>query len=475
MKIIKNYMYNLTYQIFIILIPLVTVPYVSRTIGAEGIGLNAYTNSLMSYFVLLANVGLTLYGNRTIAYTRDSIEERSRRFWEIVILKVIMTIVSFVCLYGFMRAYNQYTVLLAVQSIQLISVAFDISWFFVGIEDFKKTVTRNIMVKILSLVLIFSFVHDANDLVLYILILTCSTLFGNLTLWTYIRKYITKVSPSTFQFKMHIVPVMLLFLPQLATSFFVSINRIMLGNFSTLVQTGYFDNADKMVRIFLAFITAIGTVMFPRIANSFNRQEYEKVKTYLTTAFDAVNLMSFPIVFGLITVATPFSNIFFGANFEGIDKVLAILAIELIFMGWSSIIGQQYLVAVNKVQGLTVSLLISLVVTLFNGYFLISHFGAMGAAVSSVVAEAIIAFVQLIYLKRYLKSVELFSGLWKIFLSSIVMMICSGWVGSFIGNDFIHIVVSVLVGAMTYVGMILLLKPRILLNGKELISSMRKK
>ena len=123
LSIIKNYLYNLTYQIFLILVPLLTVPYISRTLGAEAVGMNAYTNSIMSYFLLFANLGLSLYGNRTIAYSRDSIEERSARFWEIIILKLVMGVISLSVFAIFTLFYKQYTNLLWLQSIQLLTTA----------------------------------------------------------------------------------------------------------------------------------------------------------------------------------------------------------------------------------------------------------------------------------------------------------------------------------------------------------------
>ena len=361
MSIIKNYLYNLTYQIFLILVPLLTVPYISRTLGADAVGMNAYTNSIMSYFILFANLGLSLYGNRTIAYTRDSIEERSIRFWEIIILKFLMGIISLVCFTIFTLFYKQYTNLLWLQSIQLLTTAVDISWFFIGVEDFKRTVTRNILVKVLSLVLIFTFVKTPSDLPIYIIIICCSGLFGNLTLWSYIKRYVHKVKFSSMRFKNHIQPIIVLFLPQIATSVFVSVNRLFLGSLSTMAETGYFDNSDKVIRIFLSFIAAIGTVVFPRIANHYKKNDLEKVVLFMSQAFDGVNLISIPIVCGIFCIATPFSNLFFGSNFEGINIVLSILSLELIFMGWSSIIGQQFLVAVDKTRGLTISMAIGVI------------------------------------------------------------------------------------------------------------------
>lgn len=474
MKIVKNYLFNLSYQIFAILIPIVTVPYISRTLGPDAIGTNAFTNSIMTYFILLGNAGLTLYGNRTIAYYRNDEEQLSKKFWEIFSLRIVMMLVSIGTFIIFLQFYHSYRVFLLAQSIQLVAIGFDISWFFVGIEDFKKTVSRNILVKLISLVLIFSFVKTPDDLLLYILINGLAVLLGNLTLWTYIKRFVHKVRFRSLNYKEHIVPVIILFLPQLGNNIFMTINRLLLGNLSTLHETGYFDNADKIVRIFLSLITALGTVIFPRIANSYREGKKDQVLKYVDYSFNLVNLISFPIVFGVIIVAKPFSNLFFGSQFDGIDSVLSILVLELIFMGWSSILGQQYLVAINKVKGLTVSMVVSIVISVVGSYLLIPHFGAMAAAGMSVIAEFTIVIIQLLFVRKYLDLMYICQDIWKYLVSGVIMFAGCKIVNYLIPvqNDFISILLAGLSGAIIYVGMIVLLKPRVF---TELSSGVLKK
>ena len=316
MKLLKNYIYNLVYQIVAIILPLVTIPYASRVLGAEMIGINSYTNTIISYFVLIANVGLTTYGNRTISYTRDSVLKRSQKFWEIFVIKIIMALFSLALFFTFTCIYREYTTFLYIQSIQILATAIDISWFFTGMEDFKRTVTRNILTKILSAICIIAFVKSREDLWLYILILVLSTFLGNLTLWTYVFDAIEVINFKSLQLKEHIKPVFVLFIPQLATTLFLTLNKLLLGNLSTLSQSGYFDSADKVIRILLTFITAIGTVIFPRLANSFNRGEKRNVEELLKLSFGAVNIIAFPMIVGIMVIGRPISIIFFGSEFE---------------------------------------------------------------------------------------------------------------------------------------------------------------
>ncbi|NTR26174.1 oligosaccharide flippase family protein, partial [Enterococcus faecium] len=190
MKIVKNYLYSITYQMLIIILPVVTVPYISRTLTAEGVGKFSYTNSIVQYFVLIATLGTSIYGSRTIAYYRNDIEKRSEKFVEIMILKLLMMLVSFSMFIIFLFFYKRLKLILLLQSFQILAVGADISWFFIGIEDFKKTVLRNTLIKIVSVILIFLLVKNPDDLWKYVVINSFSILLGNFTLWSYIRDYL---------------------------------------------------------------------------------------------------------------------------------------------------------------------------------------------------------------------------------------------------------------------------------------------
>lgn len=462
MKILKNYLYNMSYQIIAIILPFITVPYISRVLGADAVGINSYTNAIITYFVLIANVGLTVYGNRTISYTRDSIYQRSQKFWEIVLIKWIMAIISFLLLLMFVNFYGRYSSFLMWQSIQIFAAAVDISWLFTGLEDFKKTVTRNIIVKVASAVLILLFVKNQGDLTLYIIIVAGSTLLGNLTMWTYLRKLLVPIKLKDISLIPHIIPVLALFVPQLASQLFMTLNKLMLGNLSTISQTGYFDNADKIIRILLTAITAVGTVIFPRLANSFKNNDTDKIEKYMKLSFDMVSLISIPVTFGLISISESFSNIYFGKGFQGIDVTLSVLAIELIFMGWSTVFGNQFLVAIDKIKGLTISVVLATVILLLTSNILIPMYGSKGAAASSVIGEMTIAIVQLFFVKRYINLLPIFKDFYKFLLSGIVMFFCCNFVGHLISNDLLNIAFQIILGGIIYFVSLYILKPQIL-------------
>lgn len=187
MKVLRNYLYNAGYQVLAIIVPLITSPYISRVLHASGVGDNAYTNSIIQYFVMFAALGVGYYGNREIAYVRED-RQKCQQLLGDPDLKNLDNSSGIFGLCDLLQIYTEYTWYLWIQSINVLAVAFDISWLFMGIEDFKRTVIRNTIVKLASMIMIFTLVRDANDVALYIFIIGASTFFGNLILWPYLKR-----------------------------------------------------------------------------------------------------------------------------------------------------------------------------------------------------------------------------------------------------------------------------------------------
>ena len=226
MKVIKNYLYNAGYQILLMLVPLITVPYVSRVLGAYGSGVNSYTNSFVTFFYLAGQLGITLYGNRQIAYFQNNRFKRSVEFWSIILLQLITSSIAFI-LYLLIipilkSSFQKYYFF---QSLWIISTGIDISWYFMGIEDFKKTVMRNTIVKIMTIICIFVFVRSSKDLGIYIILLGIAQVGGSLTLWPYLRDSIMKIPFSYLHPFKHFLPALMLFIPTITSQIYLVINR----------------------------------------------------------------------------------------------------------------------------------------------------------------------------------------------------------------------------------------------------------
>ena len=218
-KLAKNFIYNIIYQVLILILPLISAPYISRILGAEGIGTYSYTYSIVSYFVMFAMLGINNYGNRLIAQTRDDKEKLSINFWSLYILEFIITAIVLIAYIIFITfIIKEDKLMYILQFGYILSSFFDINWFFFGIEEFKITVTRNTIIKILSFVLLFIFVKTKSDIYIYTIILVISNFISNIVLWPFIFKRIKKVKISFKDIFKHLKPCIILFIPVIAVS-----------------------------------------------------------------------------------------------------------------------------------------------------------------------------------------------------------------------------------------------------------------
>ena len=353
----KNYVYNLLYQILALLIPLITTPYISRVLGVSGIGTYSYTTAVVSYFVLAANLGSNYYGNREVAYFRDDLDARSRIFCEIVTFRSITTIL---CLFVyFVFIWNsQYRIIFLIQSINIIAVLFDISWFFTAMEEFGVTLLRNTIIKIVSVLYIFIVVKDANDISLYVLGITGAVLLGNISFWLHVPQYVKKTPFKDIRPFRNIKIIIQLFIPYIATQIYTALDKIMIGYFSTTsVENGYYEQAEKIVKILLTIITTMGTVMVPRFAYLYKNQRWDEIRQYLKKEFSFVWCTAIPMCLGLSLVANSFVTWFFGEEFSAVSPLLRVFSLLTIAIGVSNLLGTQYLIPTGRQNYYTITVI----------------------------------------------------------------------------------------------------------------------
>ncbi|MBT8906220.1 hypothetical protein BTI66_06085 [Lactobacillus delbrueckii subsp. bulgaricus] len=476
MRVVKNYLYNVGYQVLAIIVPLITSYYVSRVLSPEGVGANAFTNSIIQYFMLLANIGIGYYGNREIAYVRDNKQKMAATFWEIQIVKTVMTVVAYLSFVVFMAFYSGNKTYMWAQSINLLAVAFDISWLYQGLEDFKRTVLRNTFVKITSMIAIFIFIKSPKDVALYIIVVALSTLLGNLTLWPHaVNNYGhvdrgTKLSPWR-----HFVPTVTMFVPQIATQLYVQLNRTMLGLMVDQKASGFYQYSDNLIKLILAFVTATGTVMLPHVANAFAQHDMEKVHKMLYKSFDFVSALAYPMMFGIAGVSMTLAPLYYSSKYAPVGPAMLIESIVILMIGWSNVIGTQYLLPVNRVKDFTTSVTIGAVVNIIMNFPLIHLWGLNGAMWSTVLSEISVTAYQFFVVRKSLDIRKMFAGSWKYLLSGIVMFVPVFWLNTHMKASWLWMLVEVAAGIVIYVGMVLLLRAPVLDQLKELLAARRKK
>ena len=469
MQVVKNYLYNAAYQVFILLVPLITTPYLARVLGPTGVGINAYTNSIIQYFILFGSIGVNLYGNRQIAYVRDDKDKLTKTFYEIFLMRVMTIILAYAAFLVFLMFTGSYHTYYFAQSVSIIAAAFDISWFFMGMENFGVTVLRNLIVKILTLVSIFLFVKSYSDLYIYILILSLSLLIGNLTLFPNLGRYIGKVDFKRLKIWRHLKPSLVLFVPQIATQIYLVVNKTMLGSMTSVQSAGYFDQSDKMIKMVLAVVTATGTVMLPHVANAFMKGEVEKTKNLLYNSFSFVTAMSVPMMFGIAAIAQKFVPLFFTDKFLAVIPLMMLESTVILLIAWSNALGTQYLLPTNQNGSYTKSVILGAVVNILINIPFILLWGALGATLSTVLSELAVTIYQLVALKDQISYKRLFSGFDKCLFAGLAMFIVVHLIDKATNLSWLMLVLEIFIGAGVYVGTLFLLKAKIITDAKEML------
>ena len=464
-SIAKNYIFNLIYQMLTIFLPLITTPYLSRVLGAEQIGIYGYTCSIVTYFILFGTLGINMYGQREMAYLQNSKENSSKSFWELIIIRSSTLAISMLLFYFVYASGGEYSLYYKILLIQMLANMFDISWLFQGIEEFDKTVIRNLIVKLLSLVLIFVCVKSYDDLWIYFLIYAGAEFIGNLSIWAYVPKYINKVKIKELDLRKHIRPVLALFLPQIAVQIYTVLDKTMIGVITDdMIEVGYYEQAQKVVRAALMVVSSLQTVMNSRIANAYANNDNLEVKKCLGMSFSFVWLLAVPMMFGLIAIADKFVPWYYGASFEGVTYILMVTAPILIAIGLNGITGVQYLVQTGKQSIFTKSVIVGSIVNVILNFMLINKLGGVGAAIASVVAEISIFLFQLRYFKSQFSFFEIMKLSIKYFISGIVMFGAIKLVASFLPVGIIYTLIEILVGCVVYFILLLILRDKFFID-----------
>lgn len=466
MQLVKNYLYNAGYQLLTLITPFITVPYIARVLGPVGVGTNSYTNSIITYFLLIGTLGTTIYGNREIAYHRENIEERSKIFWEIEVLQVVTILVAYILFLIFLSFQKEYKMYLLLQSISIFAGVFDISWLFMGLEDFKKTVTRNTLVKIVSLISIFLFVKTASDTGIYIVILGLTNLLGNMTLWPYLKRVVVPIKLSQLHFFRHLIPSLSLFIPQVAIQVYLQLNKTMLGQLDSVVAAGYYDYADKLIKMLLAFVTATGTVMLPRISNLYAKGRIEKVKVYLYKSFDFVSFLAIPLSFGVAGIALALAPWYYGEKFSIVGILLIIEAPVIIAIGWSNVIGQQYLMPTRDTHHYTISVTFGAIINIIINIPMIIAWGVKGATISTLISEIAVTLYQLFIVRKQFNFKIMFENCGKYLLAGLIMFFVVFSLNNVMKISILSIFLQIFEGVMIYIGVLLILQPSTIDNLK---------
>ncbi len=462
-SITKNYIYNVIYHIITIAFPFITIPYVSRILGAEGLGIYAFTASIVQYFVFFGALNVQgLYGIRSIAFARDDIENRSRAFWEIFILKLVLASVStFIFVISLLVFRPENLIIYLIQTFTIMAAIVDISWFFMGMEDFKKTVARNIAVRVIGLILIFWVIKTGDDLWKYVFIMCFTNFLGQLVIWAYIPRHIKFLKVGFQDIKKHIPLILAIFVPQVTYLFFSISDKILLGLFTSDSELGIYDITLRIVKTPVVIITAIGVVMMPRIANIIEKGLIDEIKKYLAISFDFVMYLSLPIMTCIAGVAYEFIPWFLGDEFHRSTILMAVLSFTVITTAFNNILDSQVFYPARKEKQLTVAVFWAIAVKFTLFLILVVYLGAMGAAIAQIAGEFTLLSAKFYYAREFFKIEVLFKESWKYVTAAAVAFLFIRYTGNALGAGIFTTLVQISIMIVIYPFILTLLKSEV--------------
>lgn len=447
----KNYILNLAYQVLAVCVPIITTPYVSRILMADGIGAYSYTLSIATYFSMFAALGISTYGQLEISKHRDSCQQRSKLFFEIIAARLFMAALMLIIYALLSKPLGTYQILYRIMAIYIVADTIDISWFFQGLEEFRVIVLRSCVIKVLSTLCIFIFVKQKDDLALYALILQGSALTGNILLWPYLKNYLCRIDLHKIRFYRHWKDSLVYFIPTVATSVYTVLDKSMIGFFTkSSLQNGYYEQAHKIEQILLVFLTSLGTVTLPRLVYLWKNGDKNSLNKIMDRTISFILLISFPMMFGISAVADKLIPLFLGDGYEECIVLLRIFSVLLVIVGLDNIIGKQCLVATGRQKQFNIGVILGAIVNFMANLFLINRFGAKGAAVGSVVAEITILSTFIYFSKNIYDFSNLKYSFIKYGIAGAIMGIITWIVGTHLSVTVIGLLIQIIIGMIVY-------------------------
>lgn len=461
----KNYLYNAGYQVLLLVAPLLVTPYLSRVLGPDGIGTVSYAESIVAYFTLFATMGLTTYGQREISYVQNDVGARSVVFWNTKLLGFCTSTVAICCYLVFALLQKRLATVYLILTLNLVSVFFDITWFFQGMEEFGKTVARNAVCRCLQIAYSFLFVKTPDDLSLYVLGLGLFTALGNLSLWGYLPKYVQLVPRQKLHPFRNIKTVWSLFIPTIAIQIYTVLDKTMIGLITgSSFENGYYEQAIKISRMLLAVVTALGAVMVPRIGRHFSENDRDGIRRLMYRGYRFVWFLGIPLCFGTVMAAGNFVPWFFGDGYDQVIPVLGVTSFLILAIGINNVTGIQYLIPTKRQNLFTLTVIMGAGINFCLNMILIRSFQSLGAAVASVAAETSIAVIQLFLVRKELSTWRVLREGVHYYIAGAVMVLTLYWVTAGLTPSVAHTALIVAVGAAVYGGTLLLERDEFLLS-----------
>lgn len=457
-----NYILNLINSGSTLLFPVIVFPYASRIMLAEGIGHVDFFQSIMQYVMLITCLGIPMYAIKEIAKNREDILSRNKTLLEIFGLQVILSVFAYITIYIISIIIPEIRadrLLFYILSISIFLNAIGCDWFFQGIEDFKYITIRSIIVKIISICILFLTVHTKDDIYNYAFVLVFGSLGGNIFNFIRICKTVDfhQRWNNLRPFK-HLVPALHVFVLTFITTIYVQLNSIMLGFISDDRSVGLFTSASKISHLLLIVGTTLSTTMLPRMSNLIAQNRSEDFEKMCLVLIKFIILISLPLSFGLINSSKEIINIFCGNSYEESILTLKILSPIILVIGLSNVIGIQILFPMGKVNIVIKATAIGALTNVVLNFFLIPLYQHNGAAISTICAETVVTISMILMSKRLISYRKIYRPCLNYIIATLIMFVSLSVTPRPFSYDIANLLTVFCVGVIVYAFALWILK-----------------
>jgi len=453
-SVVKNYIYNLIYQIFLLVLPVFVMPYVARTLGAVESGKYAYAQSINSYFCLFGAFGFAQYGQRLVAMHQGDKYKQSIDFWEIEFLKamtVLVTTIVYIITILLGIYHGKHVLLMHILLMNIIAVFFDITFFFQGNEEFGKIVLRNVLIRLIGILCTFLFVKEKEDLWKYVFVQSVTTLAGALSLWFFLPHFLMKVSIKDIHPFRHMKSVAILFLPTIAISIYTTLDKTLIGIITGRdSEVGNYEYAEKLVKMPLTIVTSLGTVLIPQNSRKYISGDVAGFIKNIHKSIQFVCCVGCPLMFGIIAVADNVIPWYLGTEYTMAAKIMQILAPIVLVIGFSNVLGMQYLIPSKQDRKYMLAIVCGTLINFILNIILIRYVDAYGAALSTLIAELVITIIMFNKAKRDIKIKVIATKTIKYFIYGAIMFGICYILGNILLPSVVNSMIIVFTGGIVY-------------------------
>lgn len=456
-----NAVLNITKQCMNLLFPLITFPYSSRILNADGIGKVNFALSIVSYFALFAGLGIGKYATREAAKIRDDRLLLSKFTKEIVTINFSTTVISyflfFIALFAVPR-FSEYRALLCICSSTILFSTFGMEWLYNAKEEYVYTTIRGMCFQVFSLVLLFTLVKTKDDYVKYASINVISSVGSNILNFINMRRLVDFRIKVKKEIKKHFRPILILFASSVAVSLYNELDKTMIGFLADDEQVGYYSASTKITKLVIALITAILTVISPRLSN-YAETNKEKFYELLEKTFNIILMLSLPFMFGLIVMSRPLTLLFCGENFEPSVRIMQVMSVIIFMIPLATFCSTQIFIPLRKDKYTFYPVLVGAIVNAIFNVFLIFKFGGLGAGIATIIAESSVTFASFVLVKKSEVSVKkLFKLFYQYLLAGIIMAVAVFLLGKIMPQNIVFIFVQILCGCVIYFSILIVFR-----------------